>query len=437
MRRELRPALSAARSRAPSASSAPQPSPPRDQAGRRQVALGVAEGEPVVGGATLAEVHGQGHDRARGHRVQPELVAGAVEGGDRGQVADAAVGAAEAEGLELRPFADVVAEPVDLAAGEWALRAGADLGACLEELRGVDAVRALELARAPVPRRQRPGGVDEVDEERRALLVGPGVVRGEDAVVLQFEQISGERGGVADGDRAGAAHDHGLEVLAAHHGAGASAPGLVVLVRGEAGEGDELLAGRARGEDLVPRAHLLAHLLLEGRRLEAPEAALGRQEVHPVVLDQHEHRVRRPARHDHHVVARELELRRERAADVGVQQRSGRRALAAHGEARAGRRGGAGERAAGEDERVLGSERVGARRQLGEQVPEQEALAADVQPGPVFVERLDRRRQGGQVEPQHASGVEVHASPHCGAAPRTMVFQGGRCYNAPVNHPVN
>ena len=76
-----------------------------------------------------------------------------------------------------------------------------------------------------------------------------------------------------------------------------------------------------------------------------------------------------------------------------------------------------------------GSERVGARRELGEEVAEQEALAADVQAGPVLVERLDRRRQGGQVEPQHASGVEVHASPHCRAAPRTMVFQGGPCYN--------
>ena len=288
---------------------------------------------------------------------------------------------------------------------------------------------ALELARAPVARRQRAGGVDEVDEERRALLVGPGVVRGEDAVVLQLEQVARERGRVADGDGAGAAHHHRLEVLAAHHGAGASAPGLVVLVGGEAGEGDELLAGGARGEDLVPRAHLLAHLLLEGRRLETPEAALGRQEVHPVVLDEHEHRVRRPAGHDHHVVAGELELRGERAADVGVEERPGRRALAAHGEARARRRGGAGERAAGEDERVLRSERVGARRELGEEVAEQEALAADVEPGPVLVERLDRRRQGGQVEPQHASGVEVHASPHCGAAlpdhgpPRGPVLQ--------------
>ena len=226
-----------------------------------------------------------------------------------------------------------------------------------------------------------------------------------------------EGGGVADGDRAGAAHDDRLEVLAAHDGAGAAAPGLVVLVGGEAGEGDELLAGGARGEDLVPRAHLLAHELLEGRRLEAPEAALRRQELHPVVLDQHEHRVRRPAGHDHHVVAGELELGGERAADVGVQERARRRALAAHGEARARGRGGAGERAAGEDERVLGRERVGARRQLGEEVAQQEPLAADVQPGPLLVERLDRRRQGGHVEPQHASGVEVHVSPHCGAGP--------------------
>ena len=261
-----------------------------------------------------------------------------VEGRDRGQVVDAAVGAAQAEGLELRPLADVLAEAVDLAAGQRALRAGADLDAHGLQLRRLQRRRPGELAVAPVVRGQGAGGVDQLHQVRRALLPGPGVVGGEDAVVLEPQHVGRERAGVADPDRAGAADHHRLEVLAAHHGAGPAAAGLVVLVGREAGEGDEPLAGRARGEDLVPRAHLLADLLLEGRRLQTPEAALGRQELDPVVLDEHEHRVGRPAGDHHQVVAGELELRRERPAHVGVEQRAGGGALAADRQSRAGRR---------------------------------------------------------------------------------------------------
>ena len=121
---------------------------PRDHPGRREVAGRVAEGEAVVGDAPLAQVHREGHDGACRHRVQPELVAGLVESGDGGQIADAAVGAAEAEGLELRTFTDVVAEPVDLTTREWTLRAGADLGAHLQESCGVDPVGLLRTARS-------------------------------------------------------------------------------------------------------------------------------------------------------------------------------------------------------------------------------------------------------------------------------------------------
>jgi hypothetical protein len=134
--------------------------------------------------------------------------------------------------------------------------------------------------------------------------------------VLELEHIGRESRGVADRHRAGAADDHRFQVLAAHHRAGAAAPGLVILVGGEAGERHEGFAGRARGEHLVPRAHVLPDLLFEGGRLETPEATLGRQEVHPVVFDEHEDGIWGPAGDQHHVVAGELELRGERATDV-------------------------------------------------------------------------------------------------------------------------
>ncbi len=409
---------------------------PRDHPRRREVAGGVAEGEAVVGGAPFAQVHGEGHDGARRHRVQPQLVARLVEGGDGGEVADAAVGAAEAEGLELRALAHVVAEPVHLAAGQRALGAGADLGAHALQLLGLERGRLVELPRAPVARGQGAGRVDQLDEVRRALLPGPGVVGGEDTLLLQGQDVAREGLVVADGDGAGAAHDDRLEVLAAHHGSRAAASGLVVLVGREAGEGDEPFAGGARGEDLVPRAHLVPDLLLEGRRLQTPEAALGRQELHPVVLDQHEHRVRRLAGDDHQVVPGELELRGERPADVGVEQRAGGRALAADGEARARRHRGAGERAGREDERVAGRECIGARRELVEEVAEQEALAADVQAGPVLREGLDGRRLGGQVEPQHTSGVEVHGPPRA-RGPGHSGAPGPVLHCRIANRPVN
>ena len=80
--------------------------------------------------------------------------------------------------------------------------------------------------------------------------------------------------GVADADGAGAAHDDGLEVLAAHDRAGPPAAGLVALVGGEAGEGHEVLAGRAGGQDLVVRPDLGADRLLQRGRLRGPRTCL-------------------------------------------------------------------------------------------------------------------------------------------------------------------
>ena len=74
MRRELRPALERGEVAGAERQLGAPALPPRDQSRRREVAGRVAEGEAVVGGAALAEVHGERHDGARRHRVQAELV---------------------------------------------------------------------------------------------------------------------------------------------------------------------------------------------------------------------------------------------------------------------------------------------------------------------------------------------------------------------------
>ena len=61
-----------------------------------------------------------------------------------------------------------------------------------------------------------------------------------------------------------------------------------------------------------------------------------------------------------------------------------------------------------------------------EEVAEQKSLAADVQAGPVCVERLDARREGGQVEPQDASGVEVQQCSSVGVGPGPWSARGPR-----------
>ena len=52
-----------------------------------------------------------------------------------------------------------------------------------------------------------------------------------------------ERRLVGDGDLAGAAHCHGLEILGAHHRAGAAATGRPLLVVHDAGKQDLLFSG--------------------------------------------------------------------------------------------------------------------------------------------------------------------------------------------------
>src|SRR5665647_2387539 len=216
---------------------------PGDELGHLHVAVDVAEAPAEVVDAFLGEVHGKTDDRTRRDGVEAPLVAELVELHEGVDVVDAAVGAAHGDGLVLRALA------ADFGAGEAAGR--------------------------PVLRGHGPCAVHEVDEDRRALLVGPKVVFGEHVLLVDAVQVREERLGVTHRDTPGAAHDERLKVLLAHEGAVTAAPGLVVLVGADAGPRDALFAGRADGERLGVGVDVLAHGLFDLGGLHAP--VLGRR----------------------------------------------------------------------------------------------------------------------------------------------------------------
>ena len=88
------------------------------------------------------------------------------------------------------------------------------------------------------------GAVGDVDQDRCAFFVDPVVGVGEDVVGVDALDVFEERPCVADRDAAGAGHGDRLEVLGAHQGARAAAPGLVVLVVRHAGPKQLVLARR-------------------------------------------------------------------------------------------------------------------------------------------------------------------------------------------------
>ena len=241
----------------------------------------------------------------------------------------------------------------------------------------------------------------------RALFVDPVVVVGEDVLVVDAPEVGEERLGVADRHRAGAADGDGLEVLVAQEGAVTATSGLVVLVGGDAGPRELLLAGRPDGEDLGVLVEVVAQRLLDLRRLHAPVLGLRRPELDHVVLDRDDGRLGSAALDDDHVVAGELHLGRERAAHVAVVEDAGHRALAAHDEARRRADVGAGERPRDEEDGVVLRPGVETLRDLLPHVAQEQALAADVLLGPLHVERLDGGGARAQVDPEHFALVEV------------------------------
>src|SRR5450756_2045325 len=383
---------------------------PGDELGHPDVAIDVAEAHAEVVDAFLGEVHSEADDRTRRDGVEAPLVAELVELHEGVDVVDAAVGTAESDGLVLRALAaDFGAGErgtVEVAAGDGALEAGALLDADLLEGLAVEVLRAREAAGRPVPGGHGTRAVHRVDENRRALLVGPEVVFGEHVLLVDAVQVREERLGVAHRDTPGAAHDEGLQVLLAHEGAVTAAPGLVVLVGAHAGPRDALFAGRADGERLGVGVDVPAHGLLDLGGLHAPVLGRRRAELDDVVLDDDHGRLGGLALDDDRVVAGELHLGRERASDIAVVEDPGGRALAAHHQTRGGADAGTGEGAGHEDDGRLGGPRIHLWRDLVPHVTEQQSLAADVLLGPLHVERLDGRGARTQVDPEYFTLVE-------------------------------
>jgi hypothetical protein len=135
---------------------------------------------------------------------------------------------------------------------------------------------------------------------------------------------------VIDADAARAAHRHRLQVLRAHDGADAGAPGGPVQVVDDAGVAHPALARDADRGDL----HL--RLLVVGFQpaFRVPHGGapdiVGGQDLDGLVDDLEVDRPLGPALDDQQVVAGELELGAELAAGVGAGDGAGERALGDH-----------------------------------------------------------------------------------------------------------
>ena len=269
---------------------------------------------------------------------------------------------------------------------------------------GRDVVRALELNVPGVPRRQGAGLVDDVHQDLGAVgrqaLAGDGVLR---------QHLLAVAGGLHEGgeilhlDAAGAAHGHGLQVLRAHHRADARAAGRPVQVVDDAGIEHLVLARDADGRDVH-------HLVLMARldpgvgvpdRL-APDLR-GVAKLRLVVDQRQIDRRLRAALEDDHVPAGELHLGAEIAAGVRAGDRARERALGDHRIASSGGGAGAGQRAGGHDQLVVGAERVGLRVDLLDQILGRQPALSQIVLRPLHVEGLGCAGARGQVDPQYFS----------------------------------
>ena len=198
-----------------------------------------------------------------------------------------------------------------------------------------------------------------------------------------------EWGRICDRDRRAAADGDRLELLGAHHGAQARAPGDLVQVVADAGKADDVLSGdpALRYADALV-TQLLADTALHRVRELAP---VGRRvaNLHVAVGEPQADRGIGRTLHDNAVPARALQLRAPEAARLRLAESAGQRRFGADAVAPGARR----HRARGdpgrEDEHGVGAQRVGVGRDVFEEVVGNQAATAAVLPEPGLAGLLD------------------------------------------------
>ncbi len=138
--------------------------------------------------------------------------------------------------------------------------------------------------------------------------------------VHQLGAFSEEPRRLGDADRLASAHRDRLEVLGAHHGAHAGAPGGASVIVDHAGEPHQFLSGGADTGDLnrgvgVFLLYPLARLV----GVQAPEVG-GVEDFNPVVGDHQVDRLFRPPVENHAGIARVTQFGRPETAGIAVPQ---------------------------------------------------------------------------------------------------------------------
>ncbi len=329
----------------------------------------------------LVALHGEGDHGARGDRVEHVLGIELVHQGEGVQIAHAAERARGGQRLVLG--AAVLgrhAQLLDLhlaLAGHGARVAGAavDQDGVAHRL-AADGAGALEGAVAEVARRQDAARLQRHDAARGAELVEP--VLGAIVVLAEPDELALGPVLVHGDGRFAAAHDDGLEVLRAHHGAEPPAAVEVLELVHNRRKPHAALAGDAgleHADSLV--AQLRLDPVLDFARKLAP-VRRGVAELDLVVLDPEvDGRLRPAADHDPVPTGR---------AQLGPPPAARLRLAVAAGERRLGRRRvavGARHRqpvddAGREDQYVIRPERVRAGRHVAQQDPGGQRAAAQV-----------------------------------------------------------
>jgi hypothetical protein len=217
----------------------------------------------------------------------------------------------------------------------------------------------------------------------------------------------------------GAAHGDGLEVLGAHDRAHTGpAVGVLHLVE-DAGVAHHLLARRPDHRDARPWLAQVRPDCFLGITGDLAPSHRGVAQLGLAVLDPQVDRLGRLALEDDGVKARLLELRRPPATGLGLGEATGQRRLAGHGETGGARRRGAVDDAAGEDEQVVGPQRVHALVHLLEQVVGRHRPATQVAPVEISARRLYFDLALGKINAQDLAVVTVR---HWSSSPKRLLI---------------